>query len=269
MREGLVSVIMGIYNCESTLPSAIESILQQTYTNWELIMCDDGSSDRTFEVAQEYVEKYPDRIILVKNDSNSGLAYSLNHCLENASGEYVARMDGDDESRPSRFEKQVNYLKEHPDIQLVGTDIQLFDNEGPSGMMVGPEHPDKYCFKTKNPFMHATIMTYKYVYDKLGGYTVSERTRRSQDRELFFRFFHAGFQGANIKEPLYYGCDDMSAVKRRTFKVRWNSFMISRDGFLLLDLPKIWIVEAFVKMILKSIVPYKLIYYYRKKRRPK
>ncbi len=267
--KGLVSVIMGIYNCGSSLPKAIDSILNQSYDNWELIMCDDGSSDDTFEVAQSYVERYPDKMVLVKNEVNSGLAFTLNHCLKHAKGEYVARMDGDDESYPQRFEKQVNYLREHPDIHLVGTDIQLFDNEGPSGMMVGPEHPDKYCFKTKNPFMHATIMTYKYVYDQLGGYTVSERTRRSQDRELFFRFFHAGFKGANIKEPLYYGCDDMSAVKRRTFKVRWNSFMISYNGFRLLKLPKIWIVEAFFRTILKSIVPYKLIYFYRKKKKPK
>ena len=263
MVTGMVSIIMGIYNCEASLSKAIDSILNQSYTNWELIMCDDGSSDHTFEVAESYTRKYPGQIILLKNEKNSGLAYTLNHCLRYARGEFIARMDGDDESYPERLEKQVRFLRENSEYQLVGTQIQLFNNDQDSGKMTAPQYPDKYIFRKQNPFLHATIMTYKDVYDKLGGYTVSDRTRRSQDRELFFRFYHMGFRGANLQETLYYGCDDMSAVKRRTFKVRWNSFMISCNGYRMLDLPKTWIVEGFLKVIFKSIVPYKLVYYYR------
>ena len=88
-----ISVIMGIYNCASTLPEAIDSIIMQTYTDWELILCDDGSLDDTYAVAEEYRCKYPDKIILIKNDRNMGLNYTLNHCLQYVTGKYIARMD--------------------------------------------------------------------------------------------------------------------------------------------------------------------------------
>ena len=104
-----VSVIMGIYNCEKTLSDAIDSIINQTYSDWELIMCDDGSTDNTYQIATKYSEK-DNRITVIKNDTNSGLAFSLNHCLKYAKGEYVARMDADDISLPNRFEKQVAFL---------------------------------------------------------------------------------------------------------------------------------------------------------------
>lgn len=76
-----VSVIMGIYNCESTLPQAVDSILAQTYPNWELVMCDDGSTDGTYAVAERYRIQYPEKIVLLKNEQNRKLSYSLNRCL--------------------------------------------------------------------------------------------------------------------------------------------------------------------------------------------
>ena len=114
-----VSVIMGIYNCGPTLQEAIDSILAQTYSNWELILCDDGSGDNTYAIADEYRRKYPDRIVLLRNESNTGLNHTLNRCLEVATGDYVARMDGDDISLPDRFEKQVMFLDAHPEYTIV------------------------------------------------------------------------------------------------------------------------------------------------------
>ena len=111
----MISIIMGIYNCAETLSDAIDSIIAQTYDNWELIMCDDGSTDNTYNIAQEYKERYPDKIVLLKNEKNMGLNYTLNKCLEVASGEYIARMDGDDISLPTRFEKEIGFLNEHSD----------------------------------------------------------------------------------------------------------------------------------------------------------
>ena len=106
-----VSILMGIYNCADTLSDAIDSIIKQTYVNWELILCDDGSQDDTYQVALKYQEKYPDKIILLKNKKNIRLAASLNRCAQYATGEYVARMDGDDLSLPNRFEKQVFFFR--------------------------------------------------------------------------------------------------------------------------------------------------------------
>ncbi|MDK0922904.1 glycosyltransferase family 2 protein, partial [Clostridium perfringens] len=99
-----VSIIMGIYNCEKTLSDCIDSLLNQTYTNWELIMCDDSSTDCTYKIAKRYAEKY-NNIILLRNETNKKLSATLNRCLEVAKGEYVARMDADDIALPTRLEK--------------------------------------------------------------------------------------------------------------------------------------------------------------------
>lgn len=107
---------MGIYNCAPTLSEAIDSIVNQTYDNWELIMCDDGSTDDTYRIAESYRQKYPDKVKLIRNRHNSGLNITLNHCLEYAKGEYIARMDGDDISLPQRFEKEFNFLETHPNM---------------------------------------------------------------------------------------------------------------------------------------------------------
>lgn len=112
---------MGIYNCASTLKEALESLLHQTYQNFEVIMCDDGSTDNTLQIAQQYVKEYPEKFILLKNGKNLGLNKTLNKCLYQAKGEYIARMDGDDISLPERFEKEVDMLDRNPQFALVST----------------------------------------------------------------------------------------------------------------------------------------------------
>lgn len=258
-----ISVIMGIYNCSKTLSEAIDSILNQTYSNWELIMCDDCSTDNTYEIANKYKELYSEKIIIIKNDKNSKLAYSLNRCLKYATGEYVARMDGDDISLPDRFEKQVKYLENHKDIQLVGTNMQLFNEKGLLGIEARPEHTDKWTLHKIIPFNHATIMTYKWVFDELGGYTVSSDTNRCEDYDLWFRFFYKGFIGDSIQETLYFVREDINAIKRRSFKSRWRAFKITMFGYNLLDYPKTWLIKEFAMTVIKSIVPYKLQYLYK------
>ena len=125
-----VSVIMGIYNCASTLGEAIESIIFQTYEDWELILCDDGSTDGTLKVAHKYKEIYPDKIILIQNKKNLGLNATLNHCLKYVTGDYIARMDGDDISLPNRFEVEVNYLDRHQECAIVSCPMIYFDERG-------------------------------------------------------------------------------------------------------------------------------------------
>ena len=264
MEEGKISVIMGVYNCALTLPEAIESILAQTYTNWEFIICDDCSTDNTYEVAEAYRQRFPDKITLIRNETNRKLAASLNHCLEYADGEYVARMDGDDISLPERFEKQIAYLREHPEIDLVGTLMQQFNDSGRGAIVPKTEHPDRFSLRRIVPFHHATIMTYKRVYDALGGYTVAERTARCEDYDLWFRFFDAGLKGATLQEALYLVREDEMAIRRRTFRSRWNGFETTRYGFKLLHYPKSWLLRPFASMLVKSMVPAKLMLLYRK-----
>ena len=100
---------MGIYNCASTLQEALDSLYAQTYQDFEIILCEDGSKDNTYEIALEN-QKQHDNIVLLRNPHNMGLNQTLNNCLAVAKGEYIARMDGDDLCNPTRFEKQVKFL---------------------------------------------------------------------------------------------------------------------------------------------------------------
>lgn len=124
LQQGLVSVIMSNYNTpEEYLRTAIDSILNQTYTDIEFIIVDDCSTDQSKDVIQSYNDS---RIILIENNENLGLTKSLNIALHAAKGEFVARMDSDDYSYPDRFEKQVRFLQSHPDYILCGTAVELF-----------------------------------------------------------------------------------------------------------------------------------------------
>ena len=113
-----ITVIMGIYNCADTLVEALESLEAQTYKQFKVILCDDGSRDNTLEVAYKWAELHPNYIV-IKNEYNMKLAATLNHCLDYADTEYVARMDGDDLSAPTRFEKEINFLDTYPEYALV------------------------------------------------------------------------------------------------------------------------------------------------------
>lgn len=264
-KNGKISIIMGIYNCAKTLSVAIDSILNQSYTNWQLIMCDDSSTDGTYNIAKSYQEKYPDKIILIRNDVNRRLAYSLNQCLKYADGEFIARMDGDDISLPNRFEVQINYLKNHPEYDLVGCTMQRFnDKSGLADIVYSVDSPDYYTLKNKIPFHHATILVRRNVYDTLSGYTVCKRTNRSQDYDLWFRFFYVGFKGQNLQEVLYLVREDISAIRRRTFKTRFNTLKTTWYGYKLLGYPKSWLIKPTLEVFIKSLVPHKFIEVYRK-----
>ena len=119
-----VSVLMGIYNCAKTLPQAVAAIQKQTYSNWELILCDDGSTDDTYEIAQRLAASDA-RLTLLRNVQNLGLNKTLNNCLAVATGEYIARMDGDDDCLPDRFEKQINVLEKYSEFQITSTPMIL------------------------------------------------------------------------------------------------------------------------------------------------
>ena len=263
MENEKISVIMAVYNCAEYLPDAIESILNQTYTNWELILCDDASADNTYEVAKRYRDSNPEKIILVKNKENKKLSYGLNKCLKLANGKYVARMDGDDKCLPERFERQVAYLKAHPEYDLVGTAMQRFDDKGLGGINYSIDNPDYYTLRRHVPFHHATIMTYKYVYDKLDGYTDLPQVERVEDYDLWFRFYALGFNGNNLRDPLYLVREDRNAVKRRKRKYRINGIRTTIKGFSLLKYPRWWLIEPISVSLMKCVIPNKFMEAYR------
>lgn len=261
MESKKVSVIMGVYNCENTVKESIDSIINQTYTNWEFIICDDGSSDNTYKIALEYAHQYPDKIRLIKNEKNLRLAATLNHCLEYATGEYVARMDGDDISLPARFKTQVAFLNANPQYQVVGTQMITFNETGDQGIRGGIEKPDKTYLRYTTPFAHATIMMRKDAYDKLAGYKVDKEITRCEDVDLWFRFFKEGLQGYNIPIPLYKVREGIQDFKRRKLSYAINTAKVCYKGYKLLDYPKKYYIFA-LKPIVSSLIPPKLLKYY-------
>lgn len=255
-----VSVIMGIYNCSTTLLQSLQSIVNQTYTDWELILCDDGSTDNTYVVAKRFSDKYKN-IILLKNDQNMGLAYTLNRCLEVAQGKYIARADGDDICLPERFEKQVDFLNSNPEYQVVGSSVILYDETGDKAVRSTIEYPDKYVLVHNVPFIHPTIMMRKEAYRALGGYTVSERTRRGQDTDLWFRFFEKGFKGYNIQKPLVKYHESLSDYGKRGFKVRWMEMKTRYIGFKNIGFPLRYYIFL-LKPIVAALIPRHIMYLY-------
>ncbi len=127
--EPLVSIGMPIFNGEKTLKAAINSVLNQTYSNWELILIDDGSKDRTLSVVKSFNDS---RIKVISDGLNLKLPKRLNQIISISRGKYFARMDGDDVSYPERLQTQVEYLENHPNVDILGTQILIFDGDGNS-----------------------------------------------------------------------------------------------------------------------------------------
>lgn len=181
------TVIMPVYNGERYLREAIESILTQTFTDFEFIIIDDGSTDNTWNILREYQDS---RIQLIRNEKNIGLTKSLNKAISMSKGTYIARMDADDISYPERFDKQVNFLDQHHNIDVLGTNLvrigpcgNILDNQ-PKPYPTSPEVIG-WMIYVRNCIQHPTVMLRQNVYEKTGGYDV--RLAIAQDYDLWMR----------------------------------------------------------------------------------
>lgn len=182
----LISVVMSVYNSEKYLVEAIESILNQTYTNFEFIIVNDGSTDSSLDIIQEYMEK-DERIVLISRE-NKGLPYSLNEGIEKAKGKYIARMDADDISLPTRFEKQIEFMQENQDIGVCGTWAEVFGDNRKNRLLKHPINHDELKVRLLFSvcFAHPTVMIRKSVLDK---YNLKYNLEyiNAQDYELWSR----------------------------------------------------------------------------------
>ena len=212
-----ISVLMGIYNCAPYLQEALDSLYAQTYQDFKIILCDDGSKDDTYAIAKCNAEKHSN-IVLIKNERNMGLNYTLNHCLEYADTEYCARMDGDDISIPTRFEKEIAFLDAHPEYAIVSCPMIYFDEDGEFGRGVGGKEPTQNDFIKGSPFCHAPCMVRREAYEKVGGYTVSKKLLRVEDYHLWTKMYAEGYKGYVLDECLYKMRDDKNAIRRRKWK---------------------------------------------------
>ena len=253
-KNPVISVIMGIYNCGDTLSEAIECIVHQTFADWELIMCDDGSNDDTYEIAISYKEKYPEKIIVLQNEKNRGLNYTLNKCLKQAKGKYIARMDGDDRCDKERFAIEINVLEKEPEIAIVSTDMEFFDESGVWGKISHPEYPVPEDFVKESPFCHAPCMVKREAYMKVKGYSVSDKLLRVEDYHLWIKMYKCGYRGKNIHKCLYQMRDDRNAYSRRSFKNRLNEYYVKRLAIRTFRLKK-WNYLLALRPIIVGLLP--------------
>lgn len=151
----IISVLLPVYNGEKYLAEAIQSILEQTETNFELIILDDASTDNTLEIVKQF---HDDRIIIETEDQNKGIIYQLNKGIKLAKGKYIARMDADDISYPHRFATQVAFFQKHPQALVVGSFAQEFGNS--DGIRAFPTHPREidYYLNYYCCILHPTVM---------------------------------------------------------------------------------------------------------------
>lgn len=249
-----ITVLMAIYNCADTLSEALDSLMSQTYQGFKVILCNDCSTDDTVAVASRYVERYPDKFQLIHNDINRKLPYSLNRCLEFADTEYVARMDGDDISKPERFEKEINFLDAHSEYALVSCPMEYFDEHGV--FMVGKVHgqtPSKKSFIGSTPHAHAPVMIRTATIKDVNGYTVERWTQRGQDVHLWAKMYSKGYRGFNLSEPLYMMRDDTAAYKRRTLKEAFYSIRRNYEIYKLMNISKIHMYHLIRPLLVTSL----------------
>lgn len=194
-----VSVIMSVYNGKSYLPEAIESILHQTFDDFEFIIVDDGSTDGSSGIPDSYSKK-DSRIKIIRNNRNIGLTRSLNNALRTASGEYIARMDADDISSRDRLEKQVAFLDGNPEFVIVGSNAKVIDDrENVIKEVVIPKDLAQRIRK-RNYLLHGSLMFRNKTLKELGSY--DEEMCYAQDYELLLRISNSHRIGS-VDEFLY------------------------------------------------------------------
>jgi len=180
-----ISVIMSVYNCEQYLQESVESILDQTFHDFEFIIIDDCSTDNSLKLLERYRDK-DERIILLRNSENIGLTKSLNLMLEIAQGKYIARMDADDISMPERFSKQYEFMENNPEIGVLGTNIRYFGNYNADSDLPTRDKNIKAELLFRDVIMHPTVMIRRSVIDE-NKLRYDEDFRISQDYDLWCR----------------------------------------------------------------------------------
>ena len=208
---------MPVFNCRTTVAEAVASILNQTLEDWELVLIDDGSRDGTAEIVRRFHDQ---RIRLIEGKINRGLPARLNEIVQESRGAFIARMDGDDVAYPRRLQLQVEFLRNHPNVDLVAGAIAIFDGHGAAlGVRRGPADHEAICAHPYSGFLlaHATWMGQREWFQS---HPYREDANRMEDWDLLFRTYGQS-RFANLQEVvLGYREDPLSF--RKLVSARWN-----------------------------------------------
>lgn len=255
-----ISVLMPVYNGEAFLKEAVESILNQTFKNFEFIIVDDGSIDKTGDILKSYSRR-DKRIVLIKNKYNLRTSAALNRGLRVAMGKYIVRMDADDWSYPDRLERQFAYMESHPKVGVSGGAIEICNEKlkvlNKRRYPIGDQEARKIIFRY-SPFAHPATIWRRDILKKVGGY--NENIPLSQDYELYFRVGRISLFG-NLNQVLLKlrTHKDSSSILRGRFQEQYTLYSRIKAfleyGYKMSFLDKLY---AFVQMLSMAIIPSKL-----------
>jgi len=198
----MISVLVSVFNQDEFICKSIKSILCSIGDGSEILVVNDCSTDSSLKALKSTVEK-DSKILWINNEQNLGLPKSLNKAFIQSKYEYIARMDADDICEPNRFKVQLEYMLEHPDVDILGSNAILIDMQsnviGETDMPLDHESIVK-ALEYRNPMIHPTIIMKRVVLEKLGGY--DESLRKAQDLDLWHRAAKAGFKFVNLPDCL-------------------------------------------------------------------
>ena len=254
-----VTVVMGVYNSATSLRRAVASIIAQTYSDWEMIICDDASTDNSYDIACELAQK-DSRIKVLRNEKNVGCNIVLNRCIEMARGEYIAIMDSDDISLPHRFEKEVEILDKNPQYAIVGGLARHFNKDGDYMTSTFNERPRPIDFTRGITHSHPTCMIRRKAIMDVGLYTCDKNMHRVEDYYMMAKLYAHGYRGYNIPEVLLRYRDDEASFVNRKWKNRLNEVYTYWHAYHQLRIP-FWRYYRLLRPILVGLLPRPLYNY--------
>lgn len=232
-----VSILMPVRNEERYLLATLESLYCQTFTDWELVAVDDGSSDRTADILAEAADK-DSRVRVIRQDGG-GLVAALNFGLKSCQAPLLARMDGDDICHPRRLELQVAYLNIEPDTGLVACNFRHFPRTGIKQGMIDYEvwqnSLNDHSLITRDlyvesPFVHPSVITRRSILEQLGGY---QDNSWPEDYDLWLRMAAAGVQFARLPQTLLFWRDHPERATRTMDEYAWHAFRACKCNHLM------------------------------------
>ncbi|MBR7130967.1 MAG: glycosyltransferase [Lentisphaeria bacterium] len=259
VEKSKLAVIMPVYNAEKFLQQSIDSILQQSFADFEFLICDDCSVDDSAEILRR-AALTDKRVKLFRNEKNSGVTYSLNRLLQEVSSPFIVRMDADDIALPDRLKKQYEFMQNHPEVAVAGGDLEIIDeNNNTLGMRyyLRSWQEIKKQMMCRSPLAHPAVIMRKSVIDRLGGYLEQPGC---EDYYLWLRIVENGYELANLPETLLRYRLSAHQIKQRDMKksllstIRLQKKYIFKRGF--------FSIKAFCVMIAEYgllLLPDKLI----------
>lgn len=209
-----ISVILPVYNGELFIAEAINSILRQSFDNFELIIINDGSTDST----ERIIKTFNDTRVIYTKRSNYGLAATLNHGISISRGKYIARQDHDDISHSNRLKREFEFLESNPEVAMVGTWAEVYKENKSSGLFLKPHCASeqiKFYSIFNTEFVHSSVMIRKCVFDVIGLYTTSPNRQPPEDYELWSRITR-NYKVANIPEVLIVYREVCTSITRKS-----------------------------------------------------